>query len=97
MLRASDRQAANLATKRVGNCRRVQITAGPLHGVVDEVTADGRIRGWAQDLVNPDYPVALEVLHKNQLAGRVLACDYRPGLEAAGIGTGWAEFSLNME
>jgi hypothetical protein len=67
---------------------------GQLRGVLDEVSPDGLIRGWAQDMANPELPVLLAIALGTRLLGTTLACDHRPDLAAAGIGTGRAAFSF---
>jgi len=68
--------------------------AGQLRGQVDRVTGSFKVQGWAQDLSNPDFPVTLEVLHEDVVLGEVLACDYRPDLQKAGIGRGYHAFTF---
>jgi hypothetical protein len=72
------------------------VQPGALRGVVDLIEADGLVEGWAQDAANPDLPVALEICLGETVLGRVLACDYREDLAAAGIGHGRAKFSFTV-
>ena len=69
-------------------------TAGKLRGHVDKVHGGFKVEGWAQDLSNPDLPVTLEVLHDGVVLGEVLACDYRPDLQKAGVGRGYSAFTF---
>jgi autotransporter passenger strand-loop-strand repeat protein len=69
-------------------------SAGKLRGQVDKVHGGFMVEGWAQDLSNPDFPVTLEVLHDGVVLGDVIACDYRPDLQKAGIGRGYHAFSF---
>jgi hypothetical protein len=61
---------------------------------VDKVNGGFKVEGWAQDLCHPDFPVTLEVLHDGIVFGEVLACDYRPDLQKAGIGRGYHAFTF---
>jgi hypothetical protein len=70
------------------------ITPGPLHGYIDEISATGRIRGWALDQTNPLLPVLLEILVRGRVIGTILACDHRPDLQAAGHGRGRCAFNF---
>lgn len=71
--------------------RAAQGVPGALRGFVDIV--DGRrVEGWAQDEAWPELPQMLELSAGGRRLGRVLACDFRPDLAAAGIGTGHAHF-----
>jgi hypothetical protein len=67
---------------------------GKLRGQVDKVHGGFKVEGWAQDLANLDLPVTLEVLHEDVVLGEVLACDYRPDLQKAGIGRGYHAFTF---
>jgi hypothetical protein len=67
---------------------------GKLRGHVDKVHGGFKVEGWAQDLSNPDFPVTLEVLHDGVVLGEVLACDFRPDLQKAGIGRGYHAFTF---
>jgi hypothetical protein len=67
---------------------------GKLRGQVDKVHGGFKVEGWAQDLSNPDFPVSLELLHDGVVLGEVLACDYRPDLQKAGIGRGYHAFTF---
>ncbi len=69
-------------------------TTGKLRGHGEKVHGGFKLEGWAQDLANPDFPVLLEVLHDGMLLGEVLACDYRPDLQKAGIGRGYHAFTF---
>lgn len=69
---------------------------GPLQGFVEQIDANGRIEGWAQDVANPNLPVMLEIYTGARHLGNVLACDYRVDLRKAGIGTGNAKFSFQV-
>jgi hypothetical protein len=74
---------------RAGN-----VVSGKLRGHVEKVSGGFKVEGWAQDLANPDFPVALEVLHDGMVLGEVLACDFRPDLAKAGIGRGYSAFTF---
>jgi hypothetical protein len=74
---------------RAGN-----VVSGKLRGHVEKVSGEFKVEGWAQDLANPDFPVALEVLHDGMVLGEVLACDFRPDLAKAGIGRGYSAFTF---
>ena len=67
---------------------------GKLRGHVDKVHGGFKVEGWAQDLSAPDFPVTLEVLHDGVVLGEVLACDFRPDLQKAGIGRGYHAFTF---
>jgi Hint domain len=63
---------------------------GPLRGAIDTASAPFTIICWAQDTNHPHLPVALEVLLGDTVIATVLACDYRPDLDQAGIAHGRA-------
>lgn len=69
---------------------------GPLRGFIDILTPDGRIEGWAQDVSNPELPVWLEVSREGEIIARVLACEMRPDLRAAGLGSGRHAFKVTI-
>ncbi len=54
------------------------------------------IEGWAVDLANPELPVLLEVALGNEQLGTVLAADYRHDLFMAGLGRGYASYSVHL-
>ena len=66
------------------------LTPGPLRGSIDTVRAPFSIDCWAQDTNHPRLPVTLEVLLGDDVIATVLACDYRPDLDQAGIANGRA-------
>lgn len=72
---------------------RAAASPGPLQGFIDLVEGR-RVEGWAQDLAWPELPQWLEISAQDRVLGQVLACQYRPDLEAAGIGTGRAHFAF---
>jgi hypothetical protein len=74
--------------------QRAAAKPGRLHGYIDNI-ANATIRGWAWDESNPHLPVQLEILLRNQLIGRILACDYRADLAAAGYGHGRCSFEFS--
>jgi hypothetical protein len=67
---------------------------GPLRGYVDILTSEGRIEGWAQDIANPELPVWLDVVRDDATIGRVLACEMRPDLRKAALGSGRHAFKI---
>ena len=67
--------------------------AGPLRGFVD-VSVPGQVCGWAQDVHNPEEPVALEVLVDDVPVVCLLANGYRADLREAGLGSGCHAFTL---
>lgn len=72
------------------------VVPGPLYGWIDDVNADGRVTGWAFDPQNPSLAVLLEVLVGGEVAGTVLACDYRADLAAEKIGLGRCMFEVSI-
>jgi hypothetical protein len=67
----------------------------PLRGHVDTVRHD-RIEGWAQDEAAPNRPVELLITDNARVIARVIADQYRPDLEACGIGEGRHAFSYDI-
>ena len=71
--------------------------AGRVHGRVcgylETVDPAGVIRGWAYDDSHPDMPVLLDIVLDDAVIGRVLACDFRADLRAAGLGRGHCSFA----
>ena len=65
--------------------------AGLLRGFVDDAMPH-RVRGWAQDVDNPEEPVALEVLVGGEAVMCVLANGYRADLRLAALGSGCHAF-----
>jgi len=77
--------------------------AGPMRGCIDQ-SSPTLIRGWAQDVANPESPVPLEFFlggisvskTPGIFSALVLANVYRPDLRAAGIGSGCHGFSVTL-
>lgn len=67
---------------------------GPLRGCIDETSP--RLRGWAQDISDPETPVLLEILHDGAVIGTTLANAYRPDLRKASLGSGCHAFDLAL-
>jgi hypothetical protein len=70
--------------------------AGLLRGFVDIATSH-RVSGWAQDSLNPEEPVALEVLVGDQPVVCVLANAYRSDLRQFGLGSGCHAFDIEFD
>jgi hypothetical protein len=60
---------------------------GVLRGCIDEV-GPNIVRGWAQDISNPEEPVLLSISYSGKQQTMVLANLYRPDLRKAGLGSG---------
>ena len=69
--------------------------AGPLRGFID-VAGPGRVSGWAQDMDNPEEPVALTVLVGYRPVLSLLANRYRADLRQAGLGSGCQAFTVDL-
>jgi len=54
---------------------RAEQSAGPLRGSLGQASPV-ILRGWAQDLLDPELPVELELLQDNQIRGRFFANRY---------------------
>jgi hypothetical protein len=85
-------------------CRRLAVRAGaalpvsppgPLRGNLDEV-GPALLRGWAQDLADPETPVVLAVTAGGSFLALVIANEFRTDLRAAGLGSGCHAFSLSL-
>ena len=72
------------------------LAIGQLCGIIDEIEPE-RISGWAQDSVQPELPVCLEILADRRVIGYALANHYRADLEAAGLGSGRHAFEFTPE
>ena len=70
--------------------------AGHLRGFIDEISAEGFIRGWAQDEAAPEVPVVLTALTGGRFVTSVIANAYRPDLRQAGVGSGCHGFTLQL-
>jgi hypothetical protein len=67
----------------------------PLRGHVDTARHD-RIEGWARDEAAPNRPVELLITDNARVIARVIADQYRPDLEACGIGEGRHAFCYDI-
>ncbi len=66
-----------------------------LHSSVDVADAAG-IRGWVWDPEKPDEHVALELFDGDVLLATIVANEFRPDLQQAGIGDGRHGFSVGF-
>jgi len=66
-----------------------------LRGHIDEATHT-QLRGWAWDPAAPHAPVALQVVANGALVATGTANRFRADLRAAGIGTGWHSFEIDI-
>jgi len=69
---------------------------GTLRGYIDDPGHDGWVRGWAQDMANPEAPVALRIYAHGRYITRTLANGYRPDLRAACLGSGCHGFAARV-
>jgi hypothetical protein len=67
-----------------------------LRGYIDDPGHDGWVRGWAQDMANPEAPVALRIYAHGRYITRTLANGYRPDLRAACLGSGCHGFAARV-
>ncbi len=72
------------------------ITPGPTRGYVEEISATGRLAGWAQDMAHQALPVLLDVYLRDTLIAQLTACDPRADLAEAGIGNGQHGFAATL-
>lgn len=82
-----------VATVSAGQAEACPADLGPLRGAVNLVDT-GRIAGWAQDRLEPDVPVRLEVLVGGKVVAYATADLYREELRRAGIGNGRHGFEI---
>ena len=92
----------------VGTPRKVTWPAAPaaaaapvadvpvLHGHLDRVSRDGWVSGWCWYPGKPGTHVDLTVLVDNQTVGQIVAANFRPDLQQAGIGDGTHGFSFAL-
>jgi glycosyltransferase involved in cell wall biosynthesis len=82
---------------RIGGAAEIpqSIGLGELKGCLDEVGRD-QISGWAQDSLDSERRVSLVVTINGDVVGRTLANRHRPDLAAAGFGSGWHGFRINI-
>jgi Hint domain len=73
----------------------VEWANGHLDGRIDDATR-GRVYGWARDESAPGQPVRLRVIANDVVLCEVTADQYRPDLEAAGIGNGRYAFDVTI-
>jgi glycosyltransferase involved in cell wall biosynthesis len=69
--------------------------ATPWRGFLEVVKRDW-LYGWAQDEANPESRLVLRISDNGVPLGEVVADQYRPDLESAGIGDGHHAFSMNV-
>ena len=69
---------------------------GRVQGFIDEISADGLITGWAQDVSAPETPLVLNVIANDRFTSSVLANGYRADLRKAGLGSGCHGFALRL-
>ena len=67
-----------------------------IHGNLDRVTKDGWVLGWCWYPNEPGAHVDLTILVDDQPVGTARAADFRPDLQAAGIGDGTHGFSYAL-
>jgi hypothetical protein len=72
------------------------ITPGALRGYIDILSPDGRVEGWAQDVLHPELPVWLDILSDGRHIASMLSCQMRADLRTAGIGSGKHAFMVKM-
>ncbi len=74
---------------------------GPVRAWLDRcvVGANGvlHVAGWAQDAVQPDAPVCLDVTVDGAVVAFAVAGEYRADLAAAGVGDGRVGFDLGLD
>jgi hypothetical protein len=78
-------------------------TIGALRGCIDDATPN-LVRGWAQDVANPEAPVLLEIFSGGAATSKtpeifstlVLANAYRADLREAGLGSGCHGFAVPL-
>jgi hypothetical protein len=68
---------------------------GPLLGSFDRLTP-GMIVGWARNAHVPEHPVDVVILDNGVVIAEVSAQDFRPDLQAAGLGDGRHGFSVTI-
>ena len=69
--------------------------AGSLRGFVDQATPQV-VRGWVQDVTQPEVPVPLTILVGGQPVMSVLANHYRFDLHKARLGSGCHSFAVDL-
>ena len=65
-----------------------------LHGHLENIQEDGLITGWCWDPDHPTTRAKLTVLVDNEPIGDLIADNFRPDLEAAGVGDGAHAFAF---
>jgi hypothetical protein len=69
---------------------------GPLRGYLDVVGSNGVVSGWAQDILAPETPIALNVMVGGHIIAHILANAYRTDLREAGLGSGCHGFEFHL-
>ncbi len=95
--RPTEGRSLNTVLRPIVAQASMRIQSGPLRGWIDEMSDEGFLKGWAQDIDHPDLPVLLEVLSGNICLGTVLACDYREDLARLKIGGGYCAYKFQHE
>lgn len=77
---------------------RAADVAGPIRavGMLEEVSDDGWVRGWAWYPGEPGRRVEIEILADGVMIGDTLAASHRSDLLSAGIGDGNCSFSFGL-
>jgi hypothetical protein len=77
---------------------RTADVAGPIHavGMLENVSDDGWVRGWAWYPGEPGRRVEIEILADGVVIGDTLAASHRADLLSAGIGDGYCSFSFGL-
>jgi hypothetical protein len=68
---------------------------GRLRGFVDQA-GPRTVSGWAQDELQPERPVCLDILVDGKRVMRALANRYRADLREAGLGSGKHSFEVQL-
>jgi type VI protein secretion system component Hcp len=72
-----------------------ELAGGRLRGFVDQA-GPSAVSGWAQDELQPERPVCLDILVDGKRVMRALANRYRADLREAGLGSGKHSFEVQL-
>ncbi len=75
----------------IGNSQQMHPTVSNLQGAV-ELFAGRFLAGWAMSPDKPHDALEVEVVADGEIVVECRACEYRPDLDQAAIGTGWYGF-----
>jgi hypothetical protein len=94
--RGTGRDLENSPMPLTGAAPAASVQAALARGMLDLVSEDGWVEGWAWHPAAPEHRVTVEILVDGEVVGSTLAALHRADLAAAGIGDGNYGFSFAL-